>query len=250
MLEIQDKIVLITGSSSGIGAATAKLFAEHDAYVIITCKTNTIGAQSVTDAIMQSGGKAEWHQADLAREEQVEKLFAHIKQTHHRLDILINNAGVARAKDFPETTYDDWLNDFNDNFFSTVLCSREAAKLMQDQKSGIILNTSSIRGELHNGREGIMAYSAAKAAVNNFSKTLAKLLAPHIRVNAVSPGFTYTPYYDTMTQEVIDGFISKSYTKRFIEPKEIAEAFFYLATAPSVTGEILTVDGGYTLKDG
>lgn len=117
------------------------------------------------------------------------------------------------------------------------------------KKGGVILNTSSIRGLFSTGREGIMAYSAAKVAVSGFTKTLAKELAPEIRVNAVAPGFVYTPNYDKMPEKTKKHFIKNTYLKRWINVNEIAEAFLYLATAKAVTGEILVVDAGFTLKD-
>lgn len=95
-----------------------------------------------------------------------------------------------------------------------------------------------------------MPYSAAKSAVNGFTKTLAKELSPNIRVNAVAPGFVYTPNYDSMSEDVKKEFIENSIIKRWIQVEEIAEAFLYLATAEAVTGGILTVDGGFTLKIG
>lgn len=119
-----------------------------------------------------------------------------------------------------------------------------------EKRSGAILNTSSIRGLSHCGREGIMAYSAAKAAVISFTKTLAKQLAPYVTVNAVAPGFVYTRAYDGMTDEAKRAFIEATALKRWIQPEEIADAFVYLASASAVTGEVLVVDGGFALKFG
>jgi 3-oxoacyl-[acyl-carrier protein] reductase len=119
---------------------------------------------------------------------------------------------------------------------------------MLKKGTGKILNTSSIRGLPHTGREGVMPYSAAKAAVINFTKTLAKELAPNIQVNNIAPGFVYTPYYDSLSEDVKKNFIKGTAIKRFINVDEIAKAFLYLATADAVTGETLVVDGGFTLK--
>jgi len=249
-MKLENKIVLITGSTSWIGESTAKLFAKEGAKVIINWKTKTKQGYRIVSEIETAGGQALFIQANVVDQDDVDNMFKKIINQFGTIDILINNAWVARGKTFLETTYQDWLNEFNDNFFGTVLCSQYAAKIMLKNKCGVILNTSSIRWILHTGREGIMPYSAAKAAVSNFTTTLAKELAPYIRVNAVAPGFTYTPYYDTLTEEIKKNFIEKTYTKRFIKPEEIAEAFLYLATANSITGEILIVDGGFTLKDG
>jgi 3-oxoacyl-[acyl-carrier protein] reductase len=187
-------------------------------------------------------------QGDVSQPSQVKKVFDAVINAFGTVDILINNAGITLGKPFLETTKEDWLQVFDANFFSTVLCSQEAVKIMSQKGSGKIINTASIRGIEHTGRQGIMAYSAAKAAVINFTKTLAKEVAPNITVNAVAPGFVYTPNYEAMPKEMTNEFIEETLIKRFISDTEIAEAFIYLAGANAVTGEVLVVDGGFTLK--
>ena len=122
-----------------------------------------------------------------------------------------------------------------------MLCSIEAAKMMKVQGYGKIINTSSIRGVDHTGREGIMAYSAAKAAVINFTKTLAKEMAPNICVNSVAPGFVYTPYIDTVSDELKETWLGNIPIERFIEVNEIAEAYLFLAKSDVTTGATLVV---------
>ena len=243
-----DKIVVITGSSSGIGKATAIKFAKAGAHIVVNSRSNVSGGQEVVKEIEQLGQKAMYVQGDMSQPERVKTLFETTLKTFGTVDILINNAGVAEGRPFLETTKDYWVRAFDANFFSTVLCAREAAEIMLAKGEGKILNTTSIRGIAHTGREGIMAYSAAKAAVINFTKTLAKELAPTISVNAVAPGFVYTPNYDTVPQEQKDAFIRATTIKRFIHVDEIADAFLYLASTNAVTGEVLVVDGGFTLK--
>lgn len=247
-MKLKNKAVLITGSSSGIGEATAYKFAEEGAKVVVNCKSNVEGAKKVVKKIKKRGGDAIYVQADVSKPKDVKRLFKETLKAFGTVDILINNAGSTVGKPFLETDKNHWLEAFDNNFFGTVLCSREAAKIMSKRGSGKILNTSSIRGINHAGREGIMAYSAAKAAVINFTKTLAKELAPKILVNAVAPGFVYTPYYDALSDELKKSFIDATAIKRFITVDEIADAFLYLAIAEAVTGEVLVVDGGFTLK--
>lgn len=249
-MKLKDKVAIITGSSSGIGEATAQLFASEGAKIIINFKNNAKGAKKVADEIINNGGEAILVQANVSKPIEVKKLFEETLKTYKTVDILINNAGITRSKPFLETDYKDWVNEFNDNFFGAVLCSQEAAKIMLKNKKGKILNTASIRGLSSTGREGIMPYSAAKAAVINFTKTLAKELAPYINVNAVAPGFTYTPYYESIGEEFKKAFIDGTLLKRWISVKEIAETFLYLATADAITGQILVVDAGFTLKMG
>lgn len=247
-MKLADKVAIITGSAANIGRATALLFAKEGAKVVVNAKNNASGGQAVVDEITKAGGQAIFVQADLAQPAEVKRLFTAAVEKFNTVDILVNNAGVAASKPFLETTKDDWLSDFDNNFFDMVLCSQEAAKIMLEKGSGVILNTTSIRGIEHTGREGIMAYSAAKAAAISLTKTLAKELAPKIRVNAVAPGFVITPNYDKTPQAVKDQFIDGTLIKRWIQPEEIAQAFLYLATAEAVTGENLVVDGGFTLK--
>jgi 3-oxoacyl-[acyl-carrier protein] reductase len=250
IMKLNNKVAIITGSSSGIGEATAILFAKEGAKVVVNCKTNIEGAKKVVKKIKSAGGDAFFVQADVSNPKDVKKLFEETIKKYGTVDILINNAGDTKGKDFLESKKEDWLYDFNNNFFGTVLCSQEAAKIMLKRGSGKILNTSSVRGLDSTGREGIIGYSAAKAAVINFTKTLAKHLAPKIQVNAIAPGFVKTPNFDDVPQETKDNFINKTYLKRWINPLEIAEAFLYLATADAITGEVLVVDAGFTLKEG
>lgn len=245
---LDNKIVIITGSASGIGAATALKFAQAGANIVVNAKSNTAGGEKVVQEITQLGRQAIFVQGDMSEPEQVASLFETTLKTFGTVDILINNAGVSKGKPFLESTKEHWVELFNNNFFSAVLCAKEAAKIMRAKGEGKIINTTSVRGLPHTGREGIMAYSAAKAALINFTKTLAKELAPQITVNAVAPGFVYTPNYDKFPQEVKDAFMDATPLHRFIHVDEIAEAFLYLASTNAVTGEVLVVDGGFTLK--
>lgn len=245
---LKDKVAIITGSAANIGAATARLFASQGAKVVVTTKYHTAAGEAVASGIKSAGGEAIFMAADLAEPDDVERLFAAVLERYGHIDILVNNAGVARSQAFADITKADWNREFDDNLLTTVLCAQQAARHMDE--GGVILNTTSIRGIEHTGREGIMAYSAAKAAAINFTKTLAKELAPKIRVNSVAPGFVITPNHDKTPEATKQEFINGTLIKRWIQPEEIAQAFLYLATAEAVTGENLVVDGGFTLKVG
>lgn len=247
MVNLKDKIVIVTGGAANIGRATALCFAKHGAKVVVTTKNNIVGGNDVVDTIDGNGGEACFIKADLSRQVDVDRLFAETIKKYGTVDILVNNAGVTVGKPFLETTLDDWKSQYEDNLFSMILCSQAAARIMIKNHSGVILNTTSIRGLEHSGRPTAMAYSTAKAATISFTKNLAKELAPNIRVNAVAPGFTLTPNYD-LESSIVKGFIEDTPIKRWIQPDEIAEAFLYLATAEAVTGVNLIVDGGYTTK--
>lgn len=244
-MRLDGKVAVVTGAAANIGKATAVLFAKEGAKVVITTKSNVSGGNEVVDEIKGQGGNAIFVQADLADPKQVAGLFTATLDAFGTVDILVNNAGVAVGKPFLESTLEDWKSQYDDNVFSMVLCSQRAAKIMLEKGSGVILNTTSIRGLEHGGRPTAMAYSTAKAATISFTKNLAKELAPNIRVNAVAPGFVITPNYD-QNSPMVKGFIEGTLLKRWIQPVEIAEAFLYLATAEAVTGENLVVDAGYT----
>lgn len=243
-----NKVVLVTGSSSGIGKAVALRFAQEGANLIVNSRNNVQGGQEVLDEIKRLGTKAIYVQADITSENQVDVLFDAAMTEFGRVDILVNNAGSALGRSFYETDKIYWLKEIENNLIGSVLCSQKAAKIMQTQKKGAIINTSSVRGLEHTGREGIMAYSASKAALINFTKTLAKQLAPDISVNAVVPGFVHVPGYDSMPKELIDVFISNTLIGRFITPEELSEAFVFLASSPAITGQNLIIDGGFSLK--
>lgn len=247
-MNLKDKVAIITGSSSGIGRATAYLFAQQGAKVVVNSHSNLAGGQEVVTRINQMGGSALYFQGDMSVEANVIELFRQTLDKFGTVDILINNAGKTISQPFVEASRENWERAFNDNLMSAVFCSREASKIMMAQNRGSIINTASVRGLENTGREGIMAYSAAKAALINFTKTLAKLLAPNITVNAIAPGFVWTQNYEKNPKEVNDAFANASLIKRFIQPEEIAEAYAFLAKSEVITGEVLVVDGGFSLK--
>jgi len=243
-MQLKNKTVLITGSSKGIGKATALLFAKEGANIIVNYKSDENEAKNTINEIKSHSSNSIAVQADVAKQEEVKKMFTDIMKTFGTIDILINNAGLAIPKPFLELTRDDLISVFELNFFSAVYCSQEAAKIMLENKSGKIMNTCSTGA--HTGFTGIAAYAAARAAVLNLTKSLAKVLAPDIMVNAVSPGYTKTDYWNNVAKETKDSCIQTTLTKKWITPDEIAQAFLYLAHNDSVTGQILTVDAGYT----
>lgn len=244
-MDIKNKVVIITGSSSGIGKATAIKFAEGGARIIVNCKEDIAGAKEVLEEIKGRGEKATFIQADIADHAQVEKLFKETLRTFGQVDILINNAGLARQKPFLELTRDDLIKDFEENFFSCVYCSQEAAKVMLKKGSGKIINVSSICGMA--ACTTVLPFSAAKAAMINFTRGLAKILAPKIAVNAVAPGFTLTRYWDGISKKEEKDLLATTLGKRWVTPDEIAETILYLTKNDGITGQVIIVDAGYTV---
>lgn len=246
-MELKDKIVLVTGSSSGIGKQTAIRFAKQGAKVVINYRENVIGAEETLKEIQKTNGIAEIIKADVSKPEDIKKLFAEIIKKFGTIDILINNAGIpSDISEFMKSTKEEINILFDTNLVGAMLCCQEALKIMQEKGSGKILNTTSVRGWEHGGRAPV--YGATKAALNSFTKTLAKMVAPKIQVNAVAPGFVKTRNYNKIPEEMHKLFLEQTYLKRWITEDEIADAFVFLAKNDAMTGQVIYVDGGFTLK--
>lgn len=243
-MRIDGKTAVITGSSSGIGAAVACLFASRGANIVLCSNTSTTEGLKVLEKILSYGVKASYYSADLRNEEDVKQLFSKIKNEYKSIDILINNAGRTFNVSFEEISEETLTNDIQTNLSSAILCSRYAVELMTNE-NGWIVNTSSIRGFDYTGRPGIIGYCAAKAGINSFTKNLAYHLAPKIFVNAIAPGFVHTNYVDNMATEIVKKWTSDIPIGRLISPEEIAEVYYMLCTSKIFSGSIVVADGGY-----
>ncbi len=246
-MNIKGKTVIITGSSSGIGEATAYLFAKNGAKVVVNSMSNREGGENVVAKIKKYGGQAVYIQADCSDKLEVSELVKKTLKEFGTLDILINNAGAYESFDFLTSRKEDWLRVFNNNLFSTIICSQEAAKVML-KGGGKILNTASVYGLEHTGDPEGMGYSVAKAGVISLTKNLAKLWAPKILVNAIAPGYVHLPRFDSIPKKSQENMIAEMRLGRWITPEEIAESFLYLAENDAITGEVLVVDAGFSLK--
>jgi 3-oxoacyl-[acyl-carrier protein] reductase len=248
-MKLKNKVAVITGSSRGMGKAIALLFSQEGARVVVNYRSNKEEGEKVVAEIKQAGGEAVLIQADLAKPEDIRRLFFETLKTYQTMDILVNNAGIEKPMPFLKLTPEDVDRVLAVNVRALFLTSQEAIKIMQQKTGGKIINTASVRGLDHMGRVNNIDYSASKAAVINFTKTLAKLVAPRITVNAVAPGPTETDMAKTWTEEEKQKKINEIRLGRLIQPSEIAQAVLFLASpqADGITGEILVVDGGYSL---
>jgi len=247
-LDLSGKVALITGASSGIGAATAIVFANLGAHVAIGYYHNQNGAEIVREAITTAGGKALTIKADVRQSDEIEMLVSRTSEELGPIDILVNNAGsLVQRQSLHEITAQCWDEVMNLNLKSAMLCSRETAPSMIGRKSGAIVNVASIAGRTGGG-PGAGAYSAAKAALIAFTKSLAKELAPHgIRVNSVSPGVIDTAFHKVFsTPEMIKTFVSAIPLGRIGKPVECATVIAFLASeaASYVAGETIEINGG------
>lgn len=249
MGRLEGKSALITGGGRGIGAATALAFAREGARVGIMGKGRESLAKTKTDAAQQ-GLVLEAFVGDVGNKADAAQVVDAFVTRFGRIDILVNNAGMAINRPFADRTVEDIGEVLRVNLVGTFLMAQAAASHMRAAGSGTIVNVGSVRGVEHCGREGVMDYSAAKAAVVSLTKTLAKELAPAINVNVVSPGHTETDLLRSMPEDVRKGMIAGTYLRRFGQPQDIANAilFFSSPEASFITGQHLVVDGGFSLK--
>ena len=247
-LSLKDKVALVTGASSGIGAATATLFAELGARVAIGFHSNKKGAELVLSQITEAGGKAIICAADVAQASGVESLIGQGTNALGPIDILVNNAGsLLERLPILKVTEESWDAVMDLNLKSAVLCTQKVAASMIERRSGAIINIGSIAGR-NGGGPGAGPYAAAKGGLMTFTKSLAKELAPHgIRVNCVSPGVIDTPFHEVFsTPEMMSNFAKMIPLGRVGTSMECAKVIAFLASdaASYVVGESIEVNGG------
>jgi 3-oxoacyl-[acyl-carrier protein] reductase len=249
MKRLANKSALITGGARGIGAATALLFADEGARVGIM-DLHREGLDTMAARAREGDLELRAFQGDVSSPQEVERVMAAFVAAYGGIDVLVNNAGILFPKPFLEKTAEEWMRTLAVDLVGVFLCAQAAARHMLRAGSGKIVNISSIRGVDHCGREGVMDYSAAKGAVINLTKTLAKELAPRINVNAVAPGHTDTHLIQGLPEEVRQAMVAGTYLQRFAQPEDIAHAILFLASAEAdfITGQVLVVDGGFSLK--
>ena len=242
---LKGKIALITGSSSGVGASAAKLFAKEGASVVVNYNRTEEGALEVVKNITANGGRAAKIKADVSDSKQVGAMFANIRDEFGKLDILVNNAGEHnRVSSYREIDEKMWDRLVAINLKSAWLCAREAAEIMLAQKSGAIINVTSMTNIMGVGANA--AYAAAKAGQVTLTRSFARQLAPNVRVNCVGLGIVETRMISDMTQERREYLRNLKLLKRFAEPEEIANVMLFLASDQSsyITGQTIIADGG------
>jgi 3-oxoacyl-[acyl-carrier protein] reductase len=247
-LDLTGKVALITGASSGIGAATASLFAELGAEVAIGYHSNREGAAQVQRRIDDAGGKAISIQADMRKDSDIQSMMKDVTEQLGPIDVLVNNAGSLlrrmKAAELDEATWNEILNL---NLTSAALCSHAVVSSMIERRRGAIINVVSIAGR-NGGGPGAGPYAAAKGGLITYTKSLAKELAPHgVRVNAISPGVIDTPFHEVFsTPEMMRNFVAIIPLGRVGTPIECAKVIAFLASdaASYVVGQAIEVNGG------
>ncbi|MHB8520158.1 MAG: SDR family NAD(P)-dependent oxidoreductase [Limisphaerales bacterium] len=252
MFSLQDKITLITGAGSGIGAAIAETFARAGAFVVVTDRDEKAGLETATRLDAQ-GGRAEFIPLDVARQEDCQETARRILSRHQRLDILVNNAGIGHVGTMTQTTGDDLDRLYAVNVRGVFNVTKAFFPSMLERKSGVIINLASIGGVV--GVRDRLAYCTTKFAVVGLTKAMALDHARDgIRVNCICPGRVETPFVAARLKEYPDpeqAYREMAATQavgRMARPEEIAAAALYLAADESafITGTAFLIDGGWS----
>lgn len=238
---MSEKLALITGASRGIGKACAIELAKAGYDIAVNYAGNVDAANKTVEELKALGGQAEAFKFDVSDKEEAQKGVEAVIEKFGRIDVLVNNAGITRDGLFMRMSAENWDAVINTNLSSAFYVSQPVVKVMMKQRSGAIVNMSSVVGV--SGNAGQANYSAAKAGLIGLTKTLAKELGSRgIRVNAIAPGFINTDMTKDLDTSKFTDFIP---LKRLGEPEDIAKAVKFLAAdADYVTGQVLEVDGG------
>lgn len=240
-MNLKDKVVFITGASSGIGQAIASKMADEGAIVLFTYNSNEKGAE---ETLKKVGDKGSMFKVDMHDEDGIKEVFSKLNDRYGKLDVLINNAGINSPRGLFDSN--DWREVFQVDLFSVVLTTGLAVDLMKD--GGKILNITSIYGDGKACYKGIAPYGAAKAALNHYTQILAKNLSPKILVNAIAPGYVKTPLWGDTSEKEFEESGKEQLIERMILPGEIAQMAIAVVKNDAMTGEIVIVDGGISLK--
>lgn len=242
------KTVLITGASRGIGAATARLFAQKGWAVAVNYRNSREAAEELVSEIRKNGGTALAIPADVGDPEQVEALFRTAERELGQIEALVNNAGIAQQKLFTDLTDQDWDELFRVDVKGVFLCCRRALPAMIRRHRGVIVNISSMWGQV--GASCEVHYSAAKAAVIGLTRALAKEVGPSgIRVNCIAPGVIQTEMNGNLTPETLEALKEETPLELLGDPADVAKAAWFLTSEDSafITGQVLGVNGGMVI---
>ena len=245
MIDLKNKKVLITGSSRGIGAEIAKKMSALGAEVTINYANSQARAEKVKKEIEDNGGRAHVVQADVSDFDQAAELVKTAYKKMDGLNVLVNNAGITRDKLILRMKEDDWDSVLDINLKGVFNCTKHAVRYLLKAKNGKLINLSSVVGL--NGNAGQVNYSAAKAGIIGFTKTMAKELASKgVCSNAVAPGFIETDMTDGLSDKIKENIISQVPLARLGGVEEVADLVSFLASDNSnyINGEVIKIDGG------
>ena len=243
-MKLKGKVTIVTGSTSGMGRATALLFAREGAKVVVTGR-NEERAKEVVDEIKAEGHEATYVIVDMVDLDSVKKIADVAVDTYGTVDILFNNAGLLSVTPLTQLTMKEWHDVMNVNLTAPLYLTQLVAPIMKEKGHGIIINTSSVAGA--HAHHGMAAYVTSKHALSGLTKSMAWELGPEIRVNAILPGAIMTAMVDSVGGEAaVKHLVDGAPLKKAGQPEEIASVALFLSTEESsfITGQLLRVDGG------
>ena len=245
MERLKDKVAIVTGGAGGIGRAICSLFALEGATVAVNYLHSETGAHDLIKEIQDQGGRGLLFKADVTRSEEVDSAVDELYGNYGRIDVLVNNAGIIRDQLILQMEPSEWREVLDVNLTGLFNCTRAVAKYMMLQRSGKIINVSSIAGQ--KGGKGHCNYAASKGGVDAFTRSLAIELAPKgITVNAVAPGVIDTDMSETLLRRAQKEVLAQIPLKRLGTPEDVARTVLFLASddADYITGEVIRVAGG------
>jgi len=249
-MQLKDKIAIVTGARRGMGRTHALALAKEGAKVVVS-DISLEDCENVADEIKSSGGQAIAVKCDVTSKKEIDGMVKKALDEFGKIDILVNNAGILQFKPFLELTEQDWDKTMEVNLRGYFLCAQACAKEMAKQKSGSIINISSIAmGQVGVGYPHIVHYCASKGGITAMTEAMSLELMPlNIRVNAISPGAIDTPMAEATKQDpkVLEQSLARIPMHRMGKPEEVSNAVVFLASDKSsyMTGSVMIVDGGY-----
>lgn len=241
---MESKVILVTGASRGIGRAIAKELTLEGNTVIANYNKSKSHAESLKQEVKALGKDIEIYQANVSKRLDVCNMVEHIIKEYGKIDVLVNNAGIDLVRLFTEVTDEDWNYVINNNLYSVFCVSQEVSKHMINEKNGVIINISSIFGQIGASCESI--YSVSKAGIDALTKSLAKELSlSNIRVNSIAPGLIDTDMNNDLSSDDIEELKKEIPLKRIGRTEEIAKTVKMLIENDYITGQIISVNGGW-----
>lgn len=246
-MEFQNQTVIVTGSTRGIGREIALKFGQEGANVVVNGNRKELAEQLCLE-IEQAGGKAVYFLGDISKGEEAKKLVDFALESFGRIDVIVNNAGITRDNLIMRMSEEDWDSVLAVNLKGAFQVIQAATRTLTKQRSGVIINMTSVSGVM--GNAGQANYAASKAGLIGLTKSVAKELASrNIRCNAIAPGFIQTAMTDMLKEEVKESYLNAIPLKRFGQVEDVANLVLFLAgdKAKYITGQVINVDGGLVM---
>ena len=240
-----NKVAVITGAARGIGKAIALKFASQGYHVVINYRGSEEKANAVKEQCIALGVEALTYQGDVSHYQEMEDMMKAVMEKFGRIDVLVNNSGITKDQLLLKMDSESFMDVIDVNLKGTFNTIKAVSRIMMKQKSGVIINMSSVIGEI--GNAGQANYAASKAGVLGLTKSIAKEFAPrHIRVNAIAPGFIATDMTDVLNEQTKENILQAIPLKSLGEAEDVANVAYFLASddAKYITGQVINVDGG------